>query len=332
MRVHLATPVSDVFGAGTCGKYLLREMAKSHEVTYDPLEGELFCDDDTYALVKRHLKKPQKALDYPMVQFAGPNLERQSRFAGSPTIGYVFSEWEPLTREQKHNLNRFDRLAAGSEWNARVIRDAGFECAAVPQGVDRDVFKPMPREHLKNKFVVYSGGKWEHRKAQDLVISAVKALQDRHDDIALMASWANVFNGENGYDKARAAGVKLVGLPLMTQPELAQHMNQTDVGLFPNRAEGGTNLILMDYLACGKPAVANVSTGQRDVVRDDYAFAIEGSDAQLVEQMIEKVEMLYQNRIALAPMGAKAATAMDDFPWSRTANGLLATIEERVAA
>lgn len=325
-------PVSDVFGAGTCGKHLLRELAKAHDVTFDSCGSELFCDDATYELVRWHLSTKTGSLDCPLVQLAGPDLGPQRALSTGPNVGYVFSEWEPITNEQKRKLALFDRLAAGSEWNARVIRDAGFECAAVPQGVDREVFHPMPREQLKNKFVIYSGGKWERRKAQDLVIEAVKALQQRHDDIALMASWSNIFTGENGYEKARSQGVKMIGLPIMTQPELALHMAQTDVGLFPNRAEGGTNLILMDYLACGKPAVANVSTGQRDVVDDSYAFLAEGSDYQLVDAMIEGVEELYQDRARLADMGRKASGAMDAFPWSRTANGLMALADTRMAA
>ena len=33
----------------------------------------------------------------------------------------------------------------------------------------------------------------------------------------------------------------------------------TDIGIFPNRCEGGTNLVMMEYMACGKPVIAAIA-------------------------------------------------------------------------
>lgn len=324
--IHLSVPVAEFFGAGTCGKYLLREFAKRGAVSCDPMGDNSLADPDTQALLAKHLAPLAADVDAPLIQFAGPELNQQTKYRGHPNVGYVFSEWEPITEQQRENLRAFDVLVAGSTWNANVIRAAGFECAAVPQGVDREIFRPGERARLKDDFVIYSGGKFEHRKAQDLVIRAVKILQQRHQDILLVASWFNIWENDYHYADAKRAGLRFVTLPLMVHAELAAHMNQTDVGLFPNRCEGGTNLMLMDYLACGKPVVANVSTGQRDVLDTDYAFCIEGRDDELVEQMVNSVEQLYRHRDVLKDMGRAADGAMNDWPWSRTADGLEASI------
>ena len=310
--IHIAMPTVEIFGAGTCGKYLVSEFSRRTNVTVNAIPGD-------HGSTGEYLGAD---LDCPLLQFGGPELGQQTRYRGTPNVGYLFSEWEPITAKQKKNIGAFDRVAAGSTWNADVIRAAGVECAAVQQGVDCEIFAPCDRVYLKDKFVIYSGGQWAHRKAQDLVVRAVKVLQDRHDDIVLLASWFNIWENADHYDEAIRAGLKLVGLPLCSHEELAFHMNQSDVGLFPNRCEGGTNLILMEYMACGKPAIANTSTGQRDVVDDDYALCIRGSDNELVEQMIYGVDALYSSAERRGKMGSEARRAMLDWPWSRTADGL----------
>lgn len=318
----LAVPDCELFGAGTCGKYLLREFAKRGPVRWHPM-GEV---------VDAEFPAEPLTCDIgaPLFQIAGPELEPQIAYRGAPTIGYVFSEWAPLTKKQCDNLKKFDVLVAGSEWNARVVRDAVFDCVAVPQGVDRAVWHPMARKYDSpwlEDFVVFSGGKFESRKAQDLVLRAVKILQQRHADIMLVASWVNLFSGEDGYADAIRSGVRMAGLPLLSHSKLANAMSQTDVGLFPNRCEGGTNLVLMQYLAMGKPVVANAGTGQRDVLAPGYAVMCEGGDDEQVEAMAEGVDFFYQHRGTMAQMGRDASDAMDAFPWSRTADGIVNAME-----
>ena len=49
------------------------------------------------------------------------------------------------------------------------------------------------REYFKDRFVIFSGGKFELRKGQDIVIRAVKIMQDRHHDVVLVNSWFNAW-------------------------------------------------------------------------------------------------------------------------------------------
>jgi glycosyltransferase involved in cell wall biosynthesis len=47
---------------------------------------------------------------------------------------------------------------------------------------------------------------------------------------------------------------------------MAPVYRECDVALFPNRAEGGTNLVAMECLACGVPAILSDNTGHRDLL------------------------------------------------------------------
>jgi glycosyltransferase involved in cell wall biosynthesis len=106
----------------------------------------------------------------------------------------------------------------------------------------------------------------------------------------------------------------------------------TDVGIFPNRVEGGNNMVLMEYMACGKPAIVSYNSGHTDIVRRNNALLIEchipmerrnadeliatWSDPSL-EETIDRMEWAYQHREELRLLGAQAARDMVQLSWRR---------------
>ena len=84
---------------------------------------------------------------------------------------------------------------------------------------------------------------------------------------------------------------------------------------------------MMEYLACGKPVIANTSTGQKDVLDTAYSIPIEGDDEKLVEQMIEQVEFLYSHRQVLSLKGCVAGKVMNYWSWGKTADGITRAID-----
>ena len=330
-KLWLSMPVSDFFGAGTCGKHLLREFARRYEVAYDASVSEAILTDEQDAqLLKRHAKLLISDVADPLLQLADYDLGPNTQYRGTPNAAYVFFEDDKLTKKQKDNLKAFDILIAGSQWNADILKAEGFTATAVPQGVDRSVFRPFERPKT-DRFMIFSGGKLEHRKAQDLVARAVKILQVMHPDILLVALWMNPWQTGNPYQQAVEMGIEMMGMKFMTHEQMANVMNLTDVGLFPNRCEGGTNLVMMEYLACGKPVVAAYTTGQKDVLDPTYAGLLTGSDDERVGMMVEQVEALYRNRDRLKEMGCAADAAMNQWSWSRTAEGIASAINQRIA-
>src|SRR5438093_12344877 len=82
-------------------------------------------------------------------------------------------------------LDRYDALLVASRWNAQLIeRATGRTAKVIFEGVDPSLFCPGPKSGLMNpdKFYVYSGGKVEFRKAQDLVLLAFRQVHARHPD------------------------------------------------------------------------------------------------------------------------------------------------------
>jgi len=147
----LSVPVSSHYGAGICGFNLLKELAKLTPVKWYPGEHALgIRDEEMRELIGKHHFALQADANEPLIQIAGPDLGPQIAYRGKPNIGYIFFE-RPLTDGNKRNLARFDRLAAGSTWNANLLKEAGFDAKAILQGVDTELFKPDTRRLFRDK-------------------------------------------------------------------------------------------------------------------------------------------------------------------------------------
>src|SRR4029079_1685793 len=166
----------------------------------------------------------------------------------------------------------------------------------------------VERQYLRDSFVVFSGGTLELRKGQDVVVRAFKIVQDKFRDVVLMTAWFNPFAATHqsmrtsrlarftwsGADQATIAphflsenGIDLARTIILS-PKLnfmmPRYYKQTDIGLFPSRCEGASNLVLMEYMACGKPAIATLSTGHKDILTAENSLPL----TQLTPQSIER--------------------------------------------
>jgi len=283
---------------------------------------------------------------------------------GTRRLGYTFFEKDRLSDLELRNLREhFDAVLAGSSWCAQTLQRHGVANVSVAvQGVDRTLFHPAgPRSAFPERFVVFSGGKLELRKGQDLVIRAFRVLRERHRDVLLVNAWHNAIPGSmetlaasphltfpgHGRDHVdtverllAANGVDprdVLTLPAQAHVNMARFYRESDVGLFPNRCEGGTNLVLMEYQACGRAAIATPDTGHADVVDGAFARVLSGSVPLRIEgasepvtgwvepdldQVVEELEWAYRHRDELGRLGEAAGRAMTAWTWEGTAGAV----------
>jgi glycosyltransferase involved in cell wall biosynthesis len=118
-------------------------------------------------------------------------------------------------------------------------------------------------------------------------------------------------------------------------------IREADVALFPNRAEGGTNLVAMECMACGVPTILSANTGHLDLLRSpDIAIPLhrQGPVARAgldttdwgesdVEEAVEALETVWRDREAARAMGERAARFMAGMDWTRQMGLLLRLIE-----
>jgi glycosyltransferase involved in cell wall biosynthesis len=282
-------------------------------------------------------------------------------------VGYVIFEEDLVARRSAlEGRDDFDVFVTACRWGEETLREVGLKAlATVHHGVDLTRFNPARacRRRDDDRFVIFSGGKFEFRKGQDIVVRAFKIFADRHPDALLVTNWYNPFPDsaatmaaspywpfacaadDRFIDALRrwltATGVDLSRvrlLPPRPNANLAAIYGDSDIGLFPNRCEGATNLVLMEYLACGRTVVATDFSGHRDVLSEANSLRLRAWRPQPVfrdgmsvavwcepdvEEIVERLEHAYRNRDRLEDLARQAAADMMAFTWNRAARRFL---------
>jgi len=349
--LYLGLKAGDNYGWGVCSRYLIKELSKKVNI-----------------FVLKESNESQKKQYVPGKLFhALTGVDFFSMFEthrGTENYGYTFFENE-LTKNSIENSKKYDLVLAGSSWcRDRMMEKGIHNCGVLIQGIDPNYFYPVTTEKDQGKFVIFSGGKFELRKGQDLVLRAVKILQEKYPDVFLVNCWYNMWpesiklmkyskhiNFEyknncswtdlmshiykiNDLDQSRIDTMELV--PNEKQREIFKH---TDIGVFPNRCEGGTNLVMMEYMACGKPVIASNTSGHKDIVTRENALLLNDLknmnivDANGImigrwqepslDELVSSLEFAYHNRDQMKTTGERAGQDLKKFTWEKSAKQLL---------
>lgn len=256
------------------------------------------------------------------------------------TIGVIFFE-EALTDAAIERAKRYPLIITGSTWNEGVLRDAGvLNVRTIFQGVDRTLFHPGPRLGLfRDRFAIFSGGKAEHRKGQDIVLAAFARFAAEHSEAILVTAWHSPFPhlaktlDQSGlctpvpepFDSAKwalANGInpdQFIDLGFVHNTMMPQVYRECDCAIFPNRVEGGTNLVAMEAMACGLPVAVSSCTGHLDL----RAIAVY-ENRPVVAEWVDMLDHLKW-------IGRSYGSGLDGFTWSDTAAQLKRACQEIVS-
>ncbi|MCP1615051.1 glycosyltransferase involved in cell wall biosynthesis [Azospirillum lipoferum] len=220
----------------------------------------------------------------------GPSM----RFRGRRNIGVIAYEETRFTPEVMDRARQYDRIVVHSTYNRQLLEIWGFDNVGLAfQGIDpTEMVEAEPSGRFGDRFVVFSGGKLEFRKGQDIVLAAFLRFRQRHPDALLVTAWQNAWPEvgmtmaesplapkpprilpnnmidvkswamENGADEDG-----FVDLGFLGRHQIARVLADCDAALFPNRCEGATNLVAMEAMACGVPVVLSNNTGHRDLLK-----------------------------------------------------------------
>lgn len=347
-KIFLGLAKGENFGWGVCSKYLKKELHK--KIGAESL-------DEYFSLVDEGKVEG--------IVFHGlTDLEFKSiyKVRGDKNYGYTFFE-NVLLPASVENSKRYEKVIGGSTWCKQKMEEQGISNTDVLiQGIDPEVFYPITTPTNEKLFVIFSGGKFELRKGQDLVLLAVRHMMQKYQNVVLINAWYNFWPESittmnksnyihfdliagswndfmmNIYKKNGIDATKVFTLPITPNEKLRELYSKTDIGLFPNRCEGGTNLVMMEYMACGKPVVASFNSGHKDILNEENSLMIKNmKEFQVFEnnklvsdweepdldEIISKLEYAYENRDAIKKIGENAGKYMMNYTWEKTAENLL---------
>lgn len=278
-----------------------------------------------------------------------------ARFRGRRNIGVIAYEDTRFTPQVLERARQYDRIVVHSTFNAKLLEAQGFGNVGLAfQGVDPTEMAPQPRTgRFGDRFVIFSGGKLEFRKGQDIVLAAFRIFQQRHPDALLATAWQNAWaylamgvaesahtptpprTDANGrlmihqwaVDNGTPADA-FVDLGFLRRNQIAPALAECDVAVFPNRCEGATNLVAMEAMACGVPVILSANTGHLDLMHGDVCLNLTrqtptpdrdggrvGWGDSSVEELVERLEDVYTRR---AEARARADAALTFIHGQRT--------------
>ncbi|MEI6741035.1 MAG: hypothetical protein WCK74_12060 [Gemmatimonadaceae bacterium] len=219
---------------------------------------------------------------------------------------------------------------------------------------------------LANRFVIWSCGALDFSKGQDLIIAAMRIFHARHPEALLICNWNNRWPElMRGFEGARhvsahpslhggelgiAAWAESNGLPpsaiavvpSLPNPQLADFVREADVALFPARAESAPSTAALECLAMGIPTIIAANTGHLDIVHHGGCLPLthqgpvtgapatirgtEGWGESSVEEIVERLESVYQDRAAAKQRATAAAEALAPLAWPTHTRRLLDTL------
>jgi glycosyltransferase involved in cell wall biosynthesis len=217
----------------------------------------------------------------------------QEKIWGNPNVACCAIEHLGCTPHGLAVAKKYDMFIAISRWNEAYLKSLNVGPVHLCyQGIDPSLFHPATKSGLyRNRFVVFSGGKFEFRKGQDIVLAAFKRFRAKHPEALLVTCWQNLTKPlEQAFDSAGHCtsvpemapdyGLQItpwllreglppgsfIDLPFTHNMLMPSVLAECDVAVFPNRCEGGTNLVAMEAMACGVPTYVAYNTGQKDLV------------------------------------------------------------------
>jgi len=244
-----------------------------------------------------------------------------------------------------------------------ALNEMGFHnTKTIIQGVNTEIFRPRSKKVFSDRFVVFSGGKLEYRKGQDIALKAFSIFSQKYPEALLITAW------RSDWEKTFSESVNQSNLcaPLKLQSDFKKsigtwiegnrikpsqyllldsisnaHMSdvyaEVDVALFPNRCEGGTNLVAMETIRSGVTSILSANTGHLDIIQQDNCIALLdqkniGGNATLGWGESSIDEILYHLEHAYSLGGIDKTTAsrsMASYTWSESINSLIQSISTR---
>lgn len=283
--------------------------------------------------------------------------------------GFASNTETDINRQARERGESLDLLIAGSAWQADLLRSAGLDnVVQLAPGFDGRRFHPGPRKNLfPGRFVIFSGGRLDFRKGQDLVIAAVREFRRRHPETLLIHAWQNLwpelivpFDAAGiVHDLPEYVGGQLNitkwlashGLPpesvvdagLVSNTVLPDIVREAHVGLFPSRAEASPGTAMLECMASGVPCIVARNTGHNEWAADDFSFplieqsevpsaharvrASEGWGASSVEEIIAQLEVAYSSAGDTRRRAVAAARQSAPLGWHRHTAGFVEVLQ-----
>jgi glycosyltransferase involved in cell wall biosynthesis len=307
-EVIISWPIASFHGWGIRGLNYALSWPGTAVSASPELTGELGPDDPRSGILAERLKQSRNfqsqvlaaggseiVIDAPVLVALGNDCQELpvaygKRLRGRPHVGCIVFEDTESVAANIERLKPYDAVVTASRWTCNFLIERGIPAKLCHEGVDPVLFNPEVRKSSADgRFRVFSGGKVEYRKGQDLVIEAFRLFAADHPEALLVAAWQSPFpmhgsdfvgkvpygappglhlgkpNFHAWVQRAGIAPEQFELVPVLPNWRMPEVYAGVDVALFPNRREGGTSFPTMEAVACGVPTGIRHCAGLTDL-------------------------------------------------------------------
>jgi glycosyltransferase involved in cell wall biosynthesis len=186
-----------------------------------------------------------------------------SRLGKKPLIGHIHGsdvrtalKHAVWSRTVRHNLKHCDKILVSTPDVLSTAKRYRKDAEYLPNPVDDELFYPKPaaRKDEKKRVLIASDSNWRV-KGTDIAIKALSNIQDEVE--------VSIIQHGKDFEKTKALASSL-GLSLKVLPKLAHekiNIYYWDADVVIDRfALGSLGLVSLEAIACGRPALAWVSS------------------------------------------------------------------------
>ncbi len=335
-------------GYGVAGTNILFELDKLVQVDLFPIGGVEITDKKIEDVFNRTSANFDTDFSSPVVKIWHQHhlIDRVGR---GKYYGFPIFELDSFTNVELLNLSCPDELITCSQWGKSVLEQfVKQKVSVVPLGIDTDIFFPGSDKHT-GTYRFFTIGKWEIRKAHDVIVECFNRAFEPSDDVELHMMCHNPFLNEqqtNAWidicENCDLPGKIIIHPRANTHHDVANFIRNMDCGVYAARGEGW-NLELLESMACGKPVIATNYTAHTEFCNKDNSYLVEIEDVEPAfdgiwfhgtrgnwayigesqkEQIIEHMRYCYKNR----PYNNEGIATGRSFTWENSAKKLLEII------
>lgn len=220
----------------------------------------------------------------------------------------------------KFNLRKADKICSTSyAMKEEIKKYTDKDITVIPFGVNLNVFKPMPSQHVfkDNSMVIGTIKALEKNYGLQYLIDAFAILRNRVKEeyaVKLLIVGKGSFEGELK-TKTNILGIEseTVFTGFISPAEIPFYQNMLDITVFPSLSES-FGVSVVEAMACGKPVIVTNVGGLPEVVENNITgLIVPPENAEKLAEAMETLLKDKQLRIKFGKQGRQRAEKLYNF-------------------
>lgn len=339
-------------GYGYASINILKSFIKKYDdkkVSLLPI-GQPYIDNQSDTDLVKQCLSNQTSMPYdtPVLKI-WHQFQLLERIGSGKYIAFPFFELDKFSNNDIYNLNFPDHLIVSCAWAKNVLLNNSVKqpISIAPLGVDTTIFHPVDTKQTNN-YVFCTIGKWEKRKAHEVIIHCFNKAFDKKDNVELWLLTHNGFLSQqeeqvwlNLVQQSKLSDKIKIFPRLPSHKDVAEIISYSNCGIYISRGEGW-NMELLETMAMNRPVIVSNYSAHTEYCNSDNSYLVDIEETELaidnkwffgnndanwaklgqkqIDQTIDYMRYMYKNQINNNPNGVKTA---EQYSWTNTVNEIV---------